>query len=342
MNRKTLLTLVHATAPTPGAIGILHLTGEGCERVLGDLTGVFDWPVGRIRLVDFAGIDHGIALRLNDDIAQLMPHGGPRVIQRLTAKLLELGVSIEPAVGDVDPQQLYPEAEDRIEALMLLTVARAESPLAIDLLLAQPARWRDAIRQGRTPTNADLARSRILNRLINPPMVVLAGEPNVGKSTLSNALLGRSLSIAADVAGTTRDYVAGRLELAGLVVDWHDTPGLRSDADAIERKAIDIARRLMQPADLLIAMRDHEHDWPNLPRQPDLYIVNKADQRAPAAMPSAGSGTMHAPLQVSAQTGTGLVELTAAVRELLVPSAALHHPGLWVFDVRLSETISGP
>jgi tRNA modification GTPase len=281
-----------------------------------------------------AGIDHGIAGRLNEQTAQLTPHGGPRVIQRLTARLRELGATTAPALGDVDPLHLYPEAADRIEALTLLAMARAESPMAIDPLLAQPPRWRDTLRQGRTPGAADIARSTILNRLIRPPMVVLAGASNVGKSTLSNALLGRSMSIAADVPGTTRDYVAGRLELAGLVVDWHDTPGLRADADAIERQAIDLARRLMQRADLLIAMRDHEHDWPELPRRADLYVINKADQRA-SAMPMPGSGTARDPLHTSARTGAGLAELTSAVRELLVPAAVLRGPGLWIFDERL-------
>jgi len=337
VNRQTSLSLLHATAPTPGAIAILQLVGEGCERVLGDLTGVSVWPVGRMRLVDLAGIDHGIALRLNEDVAELMPHGGPRVIQRLTAKLQALGVSIAPAVDDVDPLHLYPEAKDRIEALMLWALARAESPLAIDLLLAQPPRWRDAIRQGRTLTDGDLARSRILNRLISPPMVVLAGEPNVGKSTLSNALLGRAMSIAADVPGTTRDYVAGRLDLAGLVVDWHDTPGLRADVDAIEHKAIDIARRLMQRADLLIAMRDSAHDRPDLPREPDLFVVSKVDDDAVVDSPAPPSGCSTQPLRISARTGRGLAELAHTIRERLLPSASLAEPGLWIFDHRLLD-----
>ena len=62
----------------------------------------------------------------------------------------------------------------------------------------------------------DLARSRRLNRLIEPPLVVVVGAANVGKSTLGNALVGRSMSIATDLPGSTRDYTSGRVELAGV------------------------------------------------------------------------------------------------------------------------------
>ncbi|NJL31882.1 MAG: GTP-binding protein [Phycisphaerales bacterium] len=57
--------------------------------------------------------------------------------------------------------------------------------------------------------------------------VVVAGQPNVGKSTLMNKMLGRSASLVADLPGTTRDWVAGWVELEGVALHWMDTPGLR-------------------------------------------------------------------------------------------------------------------
>ena len=62
--------------------------------------------------------------------------------------------------------------------------------------------------------------------------VVLAGLPNAGKSTLANALAGRDVSIASPIAGTTRDFVSARIDLAGLVVEWIDLPGFPECADA--------------------------------------------------------------------------------------------------------------
>lgn len=312
-------TLIHATPPRPGAISILQLVGE-VVPILTRLTGKADWPVGRLRLARFDDIDDGLAVRLTDSVAHLMPHGGVRIVQRLTWHLVGQGVRIGTA-QQTSPRDLFPEAADEIEALVMAAVARACSPPAIDLLLDQPARWRT--RPKLTP--ADEERSDRLNRLIDPPVVVLAGPANAGKSTLSNALLGRSMSIPHQDPGTTRDYTAARIDLAGLVVDWHDTPGLREAADPIERKAVDLAGRLMLRADLLVAIADAGTPWPDLPRTPDLRVGSKADL----------ARRTDADLDVSALAGTGLADLVRAVRDLLVAPADLAHPGPWRFDRRL-------
>ena len=304
--------LTVATAPRPGAIAILQLSGD-VGPSLETLTGVGPWPIGRARLVPLGGVDEGIAVRLSDRVAQLMPHGGPRVIQRLVEWLVDHGAELEAP----RPEDLYPEAGDRYEAMALAAVARAASPLAVDLLLDQPRRWREA----GTPTPGDRERSRRLDRLIDPPLVVVAGPANVGKSTLSNTLLGRTMSIAADHPGTTRDYTTGRVDLEGLVVDWHDTPGLRETSDPVEHKALELAARLMTRADLLLAMTDAAHDWPVLPRAADLRIAGKADLAT----------RDDADLCVSAVDGTGIPQLVAAVRTRLVPPADLAHPGPWLF-----------
>ncbi len=190
--------LVQTTPTQPGAIAILQLIGDSAG-IMRTLTGIDDWPIGRARLASFEDIDEGLAGRPAPNVTQLMPHGGPRVVDRLTRRLIELGA--QPSEADVDPERVYPEAADRFEALALAAVARAHSPLAIELLLDQPRRWRAEP----ALSDSDLARSRRLNRLIDPPIVVVAGPANVGKSTLSNALLGRSMSIALDLPGTTRD-----------------------------------------------------------------------------------------------------------------------------------------
>jgi small GTP-binding protein len=319
--------VIQATAGAPGAIAIMQLVGDDSIEALRTLTGTDAWPIGRMRLANLGGIDEGLAVRLSPRIAQVMPHGGMRVVQRLMAKLIEMGATVaSPDDPAIDPIDAFPEAHDRFEALTLLALARAESPLAIDLLLDQPRRWRGGCC---AHEEEDLARSRRLNRLIAPPIVVLAGRPNVGKSTLSNALLGRAMSIAADVPGTTRDYTAGRIDLAGLVVDWHDTPGIRESADPIERKAIDIARTLIERADLLIAMRDPQHDWPELPRDADMFAINKMDHAQPRGEPRDRA------LHISALHGQGLADLVREVRDRLVPPEDLAHPGRWLFDSRL-------
>ena len=285
---QTWVTLM--TVSRPGAVAVLQLhgPGHGVEEVLERVTGRRAWEPGRLLLVDIAGVDRGLAVLLragSGGVAQLMPHGGPRVVQAILEKLAELGVRVE---RDPDPVALYPEADSPIQADALWTVARAASPAAIDLLLAQPGRWRAAMKVDRSLDRDKLREdARVLDKLVEPPTVVVVGRPNVGKSTLTNRLLGRTVSLVADLPGTTRDWVGAVVELGGVrgirdavAVRWLDTPGLRDSGDGVERRAIGLAREEIVSADVLIAMRDYDQDWPGsgaLPREPDLRVVNKVD-----------------------------------------------------------------
>lgn len=346
-----------------GAVAILQLHGQGTLPVLKRLTGRDDWTSGLLRLVDFGDIDQGLAVTLGDDWAQLMPHGGPRVVQRLLDALVDLGARVETSV---DARDAYPEADSPIEADALATLARAASPAAIDLLLAQPALWREAMDEhGRlSPSVAAqaLADAPVLDRLVHPPSVVVIGQPNVGKSTLTNRLLGRSISLVADLPGTTRDWVGGLVELncgvgiaSAVAVRWLDTPGLRDSDDPIEQAAIDLARQVIAEADVLIVMRAPApgpgpgRDWPDLdalPRQPDLWVMNKVDDLiAPRGPRKAGGGdgaggSTGQPLPISAKEDLGLDRLQALVLERLELND-LRHDRLWAFSPTLRDAAAG-
>lgn len=319
-----------ATASAPGAVALIELTGAAGE-IVARLTGAADWPAGVLRYARLGDIDEGVAGRVSDDLWWIMPHGGPRVLQRLAQRLADEGAR---PVREIDPTIAWPEAESRDEALALAALGRAASPLAVDLLLDQPRRWAQHRAHPVEPFESMAQRSRMLDRLLDPPLVVLAGRPNVGKSTLSNSLLGRRASIESEEAGTTRDYVVSRLDLAGLVVHWCDTPGRRDAADPIEREAIALAADLIHRADCLIAAAAPEIDWPSLDRKPDRRVLLKADLEPPGD-PTDASADL---LRVSARTGAGLAGFVSSIREALVPIEALNHPGPWLFDQRLSLT----
>ena len=298
---ETALTVT--TPLNPGAIGLIQLHGPGTAQLLETLTGVCDWPTGRLRLVPLAQIDRGLVVLLRDQWAQIMPHGGPRLMQLLVDRLIECGATYDAEPADVE---LYPEAACALEAQMLSTMARAASPLAVDLLAAQGTlwrRWMEAPPGSRQDPSRILRQSDVLDRLIDPASVVVVGRPNVGKSTLSNHMLGRAASIVADLPGTTRDWVAGLAELVPLRADasppstdigarsgmatdadhsatcnlrlapqdphravavrWLDTPGLRHGRDDVEQTAIELARQVIAAADVLVAMRDPSTDWPD-------------------------------------------------------------------------------
>ncbi len=318
-----------ATAGAPGAVAMIEITGDA-GPIVERLTGIAAWPAGRLRHVRLGDIDDAVVGRIGDGLWWLMPHGGPRIVQRTAQRLAAEGARPR---REIDPVLAWPEAATRDEALALAAVGGAVSPLAVGLLLDQPRRWAEHRAHPRESLEAIAQRSRVLDRLLEPPLVVLAGRPNVGKSTLSNALLGRRASIEAEQAGTTRDYVISRLELAGLVVHWCDTPGRHATADPIEREAILLAGELIHRADCLIAAAAPGIDWPNLDRTPDRRVVLKADLE-PAPEPT---GAVADPPRVSARTGAGLDRLVASIRDALVPPEALDHPGPWLFDGRLAE-----
>lgn len=316
MSRTVQLHL--ATATAPGAVAIIQICGGDVRTVLTEVTGRRDWRPGDLRLVAFADIDHGLAAMLRDDWAQLMPHGGPRVVARLIDMLMDLGAVVADAPAS---REMFPEATSEIEADMLSALSRAASPAAIDLLLAQPGAWRDLIVVGgNVDAAAVLERSRILERLLHPPTIVVVGQANVGKSTLTNRMLGRSASVVADLPGTTRDWVAGLAEIRGVAVTWLDTPGLRHSEDMIEQQAIQLARQAVANADLLIAMRSPEIGWPEasrLARSPDLWVMNQCDRLPDAAVASDEATSPQHPMPISAREGTHVDALEAAILKKL-------------------------
>lgn len=354
---RTTLAATVVTANTPGAVAIIQLTGSGVHDVLASLTGVTSWPASRVKLVKFADIDEGLAVARDSHWAQLMPHGGLRVVQRLMRWLSDYGVQ---PVSDADAHDTFPEADCRLEAMALHTIARAASPLAVDLLLEQTAAWRQFVADLPTQTDAEiaarcdavLARSRTLDQLIVPPTVAVVGRPNIGKSTLTNRLLGRAASIVADLPGTTRDWVGGLAELGAtagsphnaVAVHWVDTPGLRHSEDVIEQRAISLAQNMVADAAVVIAMRDIDSDWPDrsaLPREPDVWVMNKADRLND--WPTGDGGSPTAPLAISASSGRGIEQLEcAAIATLQLGDATtLQRTAAqpWAFDRSLREAM---
>lgn len=135
--------------------------------------------------------------------------------------------------------------------------------------------------------------------------VAIIGAPNAGKSTLLNQLAGREAAITSEIAGTTRDVIEVRMEIAGLPVTFLDTAGLRDTEDRLERAGIERALARAEAADLRLFLTDGSA----LPLDPvgdDLVVLGKADTK------SGWSG-----LAVSGKTGLGVPELMARIGEIL-------------------------
>ncbi len=113
--------------------------------------------------------------------------------------------------------------------------------------------------------------------------VALLGAPNVGKSTLFNALLQREAAIVSPIAGTTRDRLEGQFTCAGFVIHLFDTAGIRPHSnDEIEQIGMNISHQTAQRADIRLFMRDNQSDFiDHIAEAHDIFIHNKSDLSPP-------------------------------------------------------------
>ena len=259
-------------------------------------------------------------------------HGGKAAAGRIVAALTSAGcrqIPWQDWVRSGEPDSLAAEAR----------IALAEAPTlrTAAILLDQ---YRGALRmelQGiialvESPDAGDakcdtIARlERLANRaalgthLTNPWRVVIVGRPNVGKSSLINALLGYQRSIVYDHPGTTRDALSARTALDGWPVELVDTAGLGDSGDALEAAGVAMARKQIHSADLVVLVFDRSCLWsPDDQRLAEefpsaLRVHNKCDL-PPAEPASRADG-----IATSALVGEGIEELAKRVSSTLIPS----------------------
>lgn len=165
-----------------------------------------------------------------------------------------------------------------------------------------------------------LAEARRGLRLNDGLRVAIVGRPNVGKSSLLNALAGSERAIVTDIAGTTRDVLREQLVLDGVAVELIDTAGLRDSDDPVEREGVRRARAQLEHADVaLLVTEEADCDadlraLAALPAPPQrVVVINKIDRDGGRP----GRDAVHADtLRLSAHSGAGLDALRQVLREL--------------------------
>jgi tRNA modification GTPase len=294
--------------------------------------------LGLIRLRRFRGLagsqEELIVVAISPENVEIHCHGGPAAANAVAEALAAEGAQ------RIDWQQ-WPELMDddpiRAEARLALAEARTERTCAILLdqyrgalaaALAQIEELLDAGQKQAAQTR--LERLRALApcgmHLTHPWQVVLAGAPNVGKSSLINALLGYQRAIVFDQPGTTRDVLSAATAIDGWPVELMDTAGLRGPIDSLEAAGIELTRRQLAQADLVLAIEDA-----SLPPAPvtdfparALAVLNKCDLLSASQRELRLAQIPHACV-VSAKTGEGLEQLCGAISRQLVP--AIPRPG---------------
>ena len=346
------------TPPGAAAIAVLALRGPAAWNVVRAFfrplsttgPGLPDLPeIGRLWLGRLGtDLADEVVLTVKEWVpepwVEISCHGGPEVIRWLLEALTSRGV-IACSWSDflrqvsVDPLQA--------EAAIALAGARTLRTAAI-LLDQYHGAFRAAVLAILTAFQAGdvlgaedlldrMARHIPLGRHLTVPwQIVLAGAPNVGKSSLLNALAGYQRSIVAPTPGTTRDVVTMSGAIDGWPVELADTAGVRSESVSLEGQGIERARAAAASADLCLWVLDASTPpvWPEPSWGPVRLVVNKVDLSAAWDLSQAPDAP-----HVSALTGQGIADLCQFLSEKLVLDPPL--PGAAVpFTSWLCEMVS--
>lgn len=242
-------------------------------------------------------------------------------------------------------QQLQPLKDDLLNVIVVL-----ESALEFvedDLPAMQVEKVRGSLTQIADDTGKLAATFKAGHLIRDGLRVALVGRPNVGKSSLFNALLGSERAIVTDIAGTTRDQLNERFAFKGIPILLIDTAGLRDTTDTVERIGVERSRGTMADADLVIVLLDagepitHEDETilNNVDGINFIVALNKVDlpgaevgvRNARSVLQCRGGEPIIVP--VSAKTGEGLDELRENIVSPFV-TEDLSHAGFLITDAR--------
>ncbi|NLM37750.1 MAG: tRNA uridine-5-carboxymethylaminomethyl(34) synthesis GTPase MnmE [Firmicutes bacterium] len=243
--------------------------------------------------------------------------------------------------------QVIKEQEEKLLALLVPIEAALDFPEdeIPELQRNQALKEVKAIRRQLEQLLASADRGIILR---DAATVVIAGRPNVGKSSLLNQLLGEDRAIVTPIPGTTRDFVSEIIDLEGVPVRLIDTAGVRRSNDPVERAGVEKARQLMDEADLILAIFDaatpltpEDHELiAFLSTKPALIILNKTDLPVQVSVESLQAAFSRAKyLLISALTGAGIKELKTVVRTELIGTEGLTEQPALVTRVRHKEAL---
>lgn len=309
-----------------------------------------------------------------EDMLELQGHGGPVVLQLLLRRCLELGARVaepgeftrraylndkldlaqaESVIDLIDAttaeaarcavRSLHGEFSEQIH---VLTRSLIELRALVEATLDFPEEEIDFLKQAdaagrlralQQQLEAVLEASRQGSLLREGIHIVLAGQPNVGKSSLLNRLAGEELAIVTDIPGTTRDALRQLIDVGGVPAHIIDTAGLRASEDPVEKLGIARTWSTIDKADLVLLLEDAATgETPEdrailerLPRDlPCLRVMNKVDLTDHPPAVETQDGTMR--VWLSAKTGAGIDLLRGALLE----TVGWHSAGEGVYMAR--------
>ena len=292
-----------------------------------------------------------------EDVLELQGHGGPAVMQLLLQRCLDLGARLAQP-GEFTRRAFLnnkldlAQAESVADLIDANTAEAARSAMRslrgefsaaihglvdeliflrmlVEAMLDFPEEEVEAIDTERRDTLLNSIRLRLQLTLATAKQgsllregahVAIAGQPNVGKSSLLNRLAGEEVALVSDIPGTTRDVIRQAVQIRGVPLHIMDMAGLRESADTVESMGIARAHQTLHRADLILLLLDaskgltaqDEVILAGLPADiPQLLVFNKVDLLDDSAAISASAPFV----RVSAKTGAGIEELRGKLLE---------------------------
>jgi tRNA modification GTPase len=359
MTPSPIATVVaELTPPGRAAVAVVVVTGpqslQAVSKCFVARSGrpVSEIPIGQIVLGRWGGVaaatEELVLCRRGEDHIEIHCHGGAAAVNAVVNRLINEGcqrLSWQAWVNRCSP--------DRIQAAARIALADAVTERTAAILLDQ---WNGAltaavngllaeISAAELPAAAEkidelLSRREMGLHLTSPWRVVVFGAPNVGKSSLINALAGYERAIVSETPGTTRDVVTLTTAIEGWPVQLSDTAGFRETQDELESAGIELATTSLAHAELAIFVHDAARLSDDLsdyvvqivrpllaPHIRTIQVVNKIDLISAAKRcelldrfkdSRSAPGNLHA---VSALNGEGVADLLSSISRALVPES---------------------
>ena len=201
----------------------------------------------------------------------------------------------------------------RASALLTVTIDFADEEVPVDV----SAEVLELVAEVQTAMQAQVDGFGAAERIRTGYEVAIVGPPNVGKSTLLNALAGRDAAITSEIAGTTRDVIEVRMELAGLPVTLLDTAGLRETDDTVEKIGVARALERAKAADLRVFLIESNSKPEFDPAPDDIVLTSKADlsgEKFGAVSGKTGAGVARLVEQIGAKLSSKTAKAGLATR----------------------------
>ena len=316
-----------------------------------------------------------------EDVVEVQCHGGMVVLKQVLQLILLSGARLAEQ-GEYSKRAFLNGRLDLAQAESIMDIVQAKTDKGVDLALSQlqgnlsgmvktlradlleliafiqadidypdddierltMEQQQERILNLKTQVNAVLKNAQKGKMIRDGLKVVIAGKPNVGKSSLLNALLGQERAIVTDIPGTTRDVIEEYINLNGIPLKIVDTAGIRETDNVVEQIGVDKAQQFVKNADLVLYVVDavqglteqDEQMMADIHNQPVIYLLNKSDMGiSDAIRQQLNDAIGNAPvLEISAREKIGLEQLEEKIADLFFAGTLEVSNDIMVTNVR--------